>query len=44
MLVNGEEYPREFTVKGVKNEGEASTKLSGLCKTEITITNIEEVL
>ena len=44
ILVNGEEYAREYTVKGVKNEGEATTKLSSLCNVEITVTHIEEVL
>lgn len=44
ILVNGEEYAREYTVKGVKNEGEATTKLSTLCNVDITVTHIEEVI
>jgi len=39
MKVNGEEYPREFDVEGIRNEDEAETKLRKLCTSPITITS-----
>lgn len=43
-MVNGVEHPRQYTVKGVKNEAEAETKLNTMCEAIIIITSIHEVL
>ena len=43
IRVNGEEYPREYTVRGVTSKAAAETKLRGMCKEEIVITSNEEL-
>ncbi len=41
IMVNNEEYHREFTVRRVRNKEEAETKLRSLCKVDIVITSNE---
>lgn len=42
-MVNGEEYPREVTIKSVTSEETAEIKLRDMCKGEIVITSIERI-
>ena len=42
-MVNGEEYPREITIKAVTTKENAELKLRSICKGEIVITSIEQI-
>ena len=41
ILVNGEEYPREVTIKSVTSKENAEIKLRSICKGEIVVTSNE---
>jgi hypothetical protein len=43
IMVNREEYHREFTVTGVKTKTEAEAKLRAMCTTDIVVLSNEEV-
>ncbi|MFZ4546480.1 MAG: hypothetical protein ACOYN4_03555 [Bacteroidales bacterium] len=43
ILVNQEEYAREYTVTSVKSKSEAEKKLRSLCSTPIVIISNTEV-